>query len=119
MSEEWQGEFVKRERNLGCLRRKQEAGWWRGLWMRSRCVWVCTMRNAFGIEVESQCKGCGTYRHHLLRDRHRDGVRWRAGRHPVMEPEPEVRVNGFVISELWSRLEKREHYRRWMEGGGE
>lgn len=75
-------EVVKRERNLGCLRRRLGARWWRRPFMRSRCVWVGTRRNLFGLEVESRCKGCGSYRHHLRVDRTRAGVRWRAGRHP-------------------------------------
>jgi hypothetical protein len=80
-------EFVKRERNLGCLRRRVSAGFFRGLFQPSRCQWEGTVWNAWGAEVESRCRFCGAYRHHLFRDRTGEEIKWRAGMHPMMMKE--------------------------------
>lgn len=49
--------------------------------------WDATLRNLYGVEIESRCK-CGKYRHHLFEDARLDSDdQWRDGYHPLRDRE--------------------------------
>ncbi len=100
-------EMIKRERNLGCLRRRMGVPWWRRWLVPSRCEWEATGWNAWGVEVESRCNRCGNFRHHRFLDRQGEMIAWRAGRHPKAEEAagpPHKRITDIIKERGWKPL---------------
>lgn len=100
-------EMIKRERNLGCLRRRMGVPWWRRWLVPSRCEWEATGWNAWGVEVESRCSRCGNFRHHRFSDRKGEMIAWRAGRHPKAEEAagpPHKRITDIIKERGWKPL---------------